>query len=481
MAFDRKVVVILAVAGVIVLASFIYFVVIVGNPGGTNFTGYTQISGGTCIVEEWTANYTGSVNELLVTLYGTGPGSVVPTSLQMAIYNSAGSLLTSGSPPSSENIGFVTGGYTGYYVDTTNAPTITQGEQYWILSVASATGGYETQSSSSQGYELSCGGSVPALISTPPSSTSLGAEAVMYAQGTTSSSTSSSTTTPLSVSISSSPSSGIAPLSTSFTSTVSGGIAPYTYSWTFGDSSTSSQANPSHTYQSAGTYLAQLKVTDSTGAAASSSFTVVANSVSSSTTTYTTTTVTTTLTSTGVTTITSGSSTFTSTYTSVMTSQECLILSSVPQCHLPNTPPGLPIAWATSNMSVGAQEITGQIQIAAGLSVGNIQATNTISNIAFSPSYEALQVEFSSSGPVTLSLQVPHQPSAVWADAQQITTWNYSNGILTVNADPSAITVFFGSASNSSSVTAFLEANWILIVVIVAIGAAIVGATARKR
>ena len=464
------------------VAVSIYFVVLVGNPESGGFSGYTQISGGTCVAEEWTANYTGYASELLVVLYGTGPGSVVVTSLAMSIYSSTGTLLATGQPPSGENIGFVTGGYTGYYVDTTSSPLITQGNQYWIASVASATGGYETNSSSSlTGYEFSCGDSLPSSLSVPPLGTSI-SEVAMYASGsaptTTTSTTTSSTTTPLSVSVSASPSSGNAPLSTSFASIASGGTAPYSYSWTFGDTGTSTAASPSHTYQNAGTYLAQLTIQDSTGATATASYSVVANALTTSTTSYYTTTQTTVTTSTGVTTVTSGSSTFTSTYTTEYTTAQCLILNAVNGCHLPNTPPGLPIAWATSNMSVQATSVTGQIFLSSGLTVSDITSSNTISNVAYDSS--AMQVEFTSSGPVSISMQVPQKPSSVWADSTQISTWNYANGILTVSADPSTITAFFGS-STSNPVVTFIEANWILIIIIVAVAAGIIGASMRRR
>jgi PKD repeat protein len=69
----------------------------------------------------------------------------------------------------------------------------------------------------------------------------------------------------LTVSIIPSPPSGNAPLSVNFTCNVTGGTPPYSYFWSFGDGATSSSANPSHTYQSSGTYGVTLKVTDSQG------------------------------------------------------------------------------------------------------------------------------------------------------------------------------------------------------------------------
>lgn len=50
-----------------------------------------------------------------------------------------------------------------------------------------------------------------------------------------------------------------------FAASVSGGFYPYTYLWNFGDDQTSTEANPSHVYHTAGVYTVSLKVTDDKG------------------------------------------------------------------------------------------------------------------------------------------------------------------------------------------------------------------------
>ncbi len=70
---------------------------------------------------------------------------------------------------------------------------------------------------------------------------------------------------PLSASAAASATSGTVPFSVSFTSSASGGAAPYTYAWDFGDGERSTQQNPTHTFQIAGTYNVTLTVTDANG------------------------------------------------------------------------------------------------------------------------------------------------------------------------------------------------------------------------
>jgi len=83
--------------------------------------------------------------------------------------------------------------------------------------------------------------------------------------------------TPLSVTASASPLSGVAPLPVVFTSAPSGGSSPYTYEWDFGDHGASSTSeNASHTYATAGTYVANLTVKDATGATVPMTWTITA-------------------------------------------------------------------------------------------------------------------------------------------------------------------------------------------------------------
>ncbi len=66
------------------------------------------------------------------------------------------------------------------------------------------------------------------------------------------------------VNASATPRSGPAPLNVAFSSSGSSDPEgrPLTYEWSFGDGATSTQANPSHTYTSSGTYQARLEVSD---------------------------------------------------------------------------------------------------------------------------------------------------------------------------------------------------------------------------
>ncbi|HVO31725.1 MAG TPA: PKD domain-containing protein [bacterium] len=63
--------------------------------------------------------------------------------------------------------------------------------------------------------------------------------------------------------------SGLAPLTVNFTSTVTGGAAPVTLAWDFGDGANSTDANPQHIFQTAGSFSAKVTAKDSTGATAS--------------------------------------------------------------------------------------------------------------------------------------------------------------------------------------------------------------------
>src|SRR5207247_4129945 len=64
------------------------------------------------------------------------------------------------------------------------------------------------------------------------------------------------------------------PSTIAFTAWVSGGESPYPYSWNFGDGTSSSLVNPTHTYNGPGNYAVVLTVTDFSGTSRSSNQTV---------------------------------------------------------------------------------------------------------------------------------------------------------------------------------------------------------------
>jgi PKD repeat protein len=76
------------------------------------------------------------------------------------------------------------------------------------------------------------------------------------------------------------PTSGPAPLAVAFSSagSVDPEGQPLTYSWTFGDNTTSTAANPSHTYSQPGQYTARLAVSDGVNTTQSTPVTIAAGS-----------------------------------------------------------------------------------------------------------------------------------------------------------------------------------------------------------
>ena len=81
---------------------------------------------------------------------------------------------------------------------------------------------------------------------------------------------------------SASPTVGATPLSVTFSSAGSSDPegAALTYSWVFGDGATSTAANPSHTYATAGTHSAQLTVSDGTNQTAATAIAITTANVS---------------------------------------------------------------------------------------------------------------------------------------------------------------------------------------------------------
>lgn len=75
-------------------------------------------------------------------------------------------------------------------------------------------------------------------------------------------------------------SSSITNLVANFSSDVTGGTRPYSYLWDFGDSQTSTQSDPSHTFNSTGTYTVRLTITDADNQTQTITSTITVNTAS---------------------------------------------------------------------------------------------------------------------------------------------------------------------------------------------------------
>ncbi|MFE3846255.1 PKD domain-containing protein [Thermoplasmatota archaeon] len=84
--------------------------------------------------------------------------------------------------------------------------------------------------------------------------------------------------TTLAASAGGSPLSGVAPLTVSFNGDASGGCKPYTWGWNFDGDGTSSSQNPTHVFNTPGTYVCTLTATDDCSSQDTDSVTVTVNS-----------------------------------------------------------------------------------------------------------------------------------------------------------------------------------------------------------
>ena len=109
-------------------------------------------------------------------------------------------------------------------------------------------------------------------------------------------------------------------------------------------------------------------------------------------------------------------------------------------------PPGLGIAWANSNMSVNAFQVTQTIFLSQSqnVSVSQVASNGEIASVAYNQT--ALQFRFVQNGTVSLSFASSKLPVAIYADAKSV-PFSYVKGIVTVTADPSTMTVFYASSS----------------------------------
>jgi len=162
-------------------------------------------------------------------------------------------------------------------------------------------------------------------------------------------------------------------------------------------------------------------------------------------------------------------------------------------------PPGLQKAWAHSNMSVVARAVTQAIFLGgvhgvelAEIAVQTSRASQMIDRVAFNES--VVQRVFDRDGAVVLIINSSAKPTAVFADENELKespstaglnadneTWMYNdNGhIITVFADPSSITLYYGAAPTPTQMLPIAYIGLILVVFIVAI--VVFAASTRKR
>jgi PKD repeat protein len=130
-------------------------------------------------------------------------------------------------------------------------------------------GGSSTAQNPSHTY--SSAGSYAATLTVTDSASSTNSKSVTI--------TVTNSTSQLVATASADPTSGLAPLNVNFTGSATGGTPTYSYSWNFGDGTSSSVQNPSHTYSAIGDYAVILTVTDSRSANANATLGISVGSV----------------------------------------------------------------------------------------------------------------------------------------------------------------------------------------------------------
>jgi len=111
----------------------------------------------------------------------------------------------------------------------------------------------------------------PTVQATTAFAMSVTAAATGYAQASTSISVFVTPNQPLAATLGENSTAGTAPLTVQFSGVAAGGYPPYSFGWNFGDGSSSSLQNPSHTFLAAGNYTTTLTVTDSRQSSSSAS------------------------------------------------------------------------------------------------------------------------------------------------------------------------------------------------------------------
>ena len=119
---------------------------------------------------------------------------------------------------------------------------------------------------------------------------------------------------------------------------------------------------------------------------------------------------------------------------------------------------------------------TVSVSVPIQLKSAAISAINSNTPIqAVSYNGTVLQISFTNSGPASITMLSSQVPLAVYADNNQITTWSYANGVLSINADPSFLTIVY------SATTPITNTEIILIALIAVIAIVIVAAIIARK
>lgn len=154
---------------------------------------------------------------------------------------------------------------------------------------------------------------------------------------------------------------------------------------------------------------------------------------------------------------------------------------AMPSCSVPfDEPPGLVSNpnWAFANQTVESTELTQSIKLSSvNATLQSISASVPIKSVLYNAS--VIQIVFPANVTAFLQIKSTRAPTAVYADARPV-SWTYSNGVITIAADPDTITMMFGSTAPSWLAFLMQYELEILLAVIVLVAAVAVVIVRRR-